>query len=82
MRATAPPVERSCDLYESYRVFLEILYDKVQPSGIIMFDEYPDARWPGATKVIDEVFSDKPETIQQHSNCTWKYLVVNSMGEK
>ncbi len=70
-----------CDLYESYKASLEALYDKVEPGGIIMFDEYRDARWPGATKAIDEFFLDKPETVQQHSKCTWKYHVVKKMGE-
>ena len=65
-----------CDLYESYKLSLEILYDKVQPGGIIMFDEYGDVRWPGAIKAIDEFFHDKPEIVQRHPKCTWKYHVV------
>jgi hypothetical protein len=65
-----------CDLYESYKLSLESLYDKVQPGGVIMFDEYGDDRWPGATKAIDEFFQNKPETVQQHPKCTWKYHVV------
>lgn len=65
-----------CDLYESYKLSLETLYDKVQQGGVIMFDEYGDARWPGATKAIDEFFSDKPETVQPHSKCTWKYHII------
>jgi hypothetical protein len=65
-----------CDLYESYKLSLETLYDKVQPGGVIMFDEYGDSRWPGASKAIDEFFSDKPGTVQPHPKCTWKYHVV------
>jgi hypothetical protein len=65
-----------CDLYESYKLALETLYDKVQPGGVIMFDEYGDTRWPGATKAIDEFFSDKPETVRPHPKCTWKFHVV------
>jgi predicted O-methyltransferase YrrM len=64
-----------CDLYESYKVALEHLYPKVQRGGVIMFDEYNDARWPGANKAIDEFFADKPEKIESHSRCTWKYFV-------
>jgi len=64
-----------CDLYESYKLSLEELYDKVQPGGVIMFDEYNDDRWPGATKAIDEFFADKPESIQAHPKCHWKYYV-------
>ena len=65
-----------CDLYESYKLSLETLYDKVQPGGVIMFDEYGDTRWAGATKAIDEFFSDKPEMVRPHPKCTWKFHVV------
>ena len=64
-----------CDLYESYRVALTTLYEKVSPGGLIMFDEYKDDRWPGATKAIDDFFADKPERVQAHSKCHWKYFV-------
>lgn len=65
-----------CDLYESYKLSLESLYDKVQPGGVIMFDEYGDDRWPGATKAIDEFFRGKPETIQPHPKCGWKFHAI------
>ena len=63
------------DLYESYKVPLTELYEKVAPGGVIMFDEYADDRWPGARKAIDEFFADKPETVVPHAKCTWKYYV-------
>lgn len=65
-----------CDLYESYKICLESLYPQVVSGGIIMFDEYNDKRWPGATKAIDEFFEDKPESPQPHEKCNWKYHVV------
>ncbi|BBA36837.1 macrocin-O-methyltransferase TylF [Methylocaldum marinum] len=65
-----------CDLYESYKLALETLYSKVTPGGVVMFDEYGDNRWPGATKAIDEFFRDKSEKPQSHAKCTWKYFVV------
>lgn len=65
-----------CDLYDSYKVALHALYDKVQPGGVIMFDEYDDARWAGAKSAIDEFFADKPERPQPHHRCDWKYFVV------
>ncbi len=67
-----------CDLYDSYKLSLETLYDKVQPGGVIMFDEYGDDRWPGATKAIDAFFSDKPEQPRPHPKCDWKYHVVKT----
>lgn len=49
-----------CDLYQSYKTVLETLYDKVNPGGLIMFDEYGEGtKWPGAVKAIDEFFQDK-----------------------
>ena len=51
------------DIYESYKIALESLYDYVVPGGIIAFDEYLGSRWPGAVKAIDEFFEHKPEKI-------------------
>jgi hypothetical protein len=65
-----------CDLYDSYKIALETLYDKVRPGGVIMFDEYGDVRWAGAKKAIDEFFADRPERVQPHDRCDWKYFVV------
>lgn len=65
-----------CDLYESYKFALETLYGRVPPGGVIMFDEFGDNRWPGATKAITEFFADKNEKIQSHPKCNWKFHVV------
>jgi hypothetical protein len=64
-----------CDLYDSYKTALTQLYEKVAKGGIIMFDEYGDKRWPGATVAIDEFFADKAEKPVPHHKCTWKYFV-------
>jgi O-methyltransferase len=42
------------DWYESVKVCLENLYDKVTPGGIIQFDDY--GYWKGARKAVDEFF--------------------------
>lgn len=67
-----------CDLYESYRVALLNLYQKVVPGGVIMFDENGDNRWPGATKAIDEFLCNKPEQVEPHAKCHWKYFLIKS----
>lgn len=64
-----------CDLHDSYKVALGTLYDKVVPGGIVMFDEYDDARWPGAKIAIDEFFASRLEKPVAHPKCTWKYFV-------
>lgn len=58
----APPrialLHLDVDLYGSYKMCLERLYDRVSPGGVILFDEYQGPRdgtkWPGARKAIDE----------------------------
>ena len=51
------------DLYDSYKTCLEHLYDRVVPGGVILFDEYREDDFPGATKAIDEFFAKRPEQI-------------------
>ncbi|HZO88614.1 MAG TPA: TylF/MycF/NovP-related O-methyltransferase [Chthonomonadaceae bacterium] len=52
------PIERIAvlhidgDWYESVKVCLETLYDRVSPGGIIQLDDYGD--WAGAKKAVDE----------------------------
>lgn len=46
-----------CDLYESYIEGFRLI-DKVVSGGIIMFDEYQEDRWRGATVAIDEYFNE------------------------
>ena len=67
-----------CDLYESYKIALALLYDKVVPGGIVMFDEYDDPRWAGARVAIDEFFADKREKPVAHEKCGWKYYVTKA----
>ena len=48
------------DVYEPCKVGLELLYDRVVPSGLIVFDDY--AVLEGETKAIDEFF-DKRKSV-------------------
>lgn len=50
-----------CDLYDSYRLALRSLYDRVTSGGIIILDEYYSPKYPGARQAVDEFFADKPE---------------------
>ena len=54
-------VHLDVDLYSSYQTCLNALYDSVVPGGYIVFDEYEEKYWPGATNAIDEFFADKAE---------------------
>ena len=42
------------DLYEGYKYSLEIFWDQIQTGGIILFDEYNEIEWPGATKAVND----------------------------
>lgn len=52
-----------CDLYSSYKAALEYAYPRLNRGGIIVFGSYRDPRLPGATRAIDEFFSDKKEAL-------------------
>ncbi len=45
------------DWYESVKVCLEFLYNKVAPQGVIQFDDY--GYWKGARKAVDEFFEQR-----------------------
>lgn len=66
-----------CDLHDSYTVCLRQLYGRVVTGGVIMFDEYEDATFPGAKVAIDEFFHDKPEKPVRYERYQYvKYHVV------
>ncbi len=45
------------DWYESVKVCLDSLYDKVSPGGVIQFDDY--GHWAGARKAVDEFMQNR-----------------------
>jgi len=66
------------DLYNSYKVCLEALFPKVIVGGVVLFDEYQEEIWPGATKAIDEYFQNRPEKIQKDFLTGKHYLIKQS----
>jgi hypothetical protein len=67
-----------CDLYQSYKECLEILYPKIVKGGIIAINTYQEAATfhKGAKKAIDEFFDGKEEIIK--SPITDRFYVVKS----
>lgn len=52
-------VHFDCDLYKPTKTALELLWPILSRGGIMLFDEYSIAEWPGETKAVDEFFADK-----------------------
>jgi hypothetical protein len=65
-----------CDLYDSYRTCLKELFKKVSKGGIVLIDEYKHAKWPGATKAIDE-FGQTIDLNIVYSKLLDRYLIVD-----
>ena len=57
-----------------YKESLEHFYPLVNKGGAITFDEYNDPVWAGATKAVDEFFSDKPEQVIKSK--FYRYYVI------
>jgi len=49
-----------CDMYRPTKTALEHLWPIISRGGIVLFDEYSIADWPGETKAVDEFYTDKP----------------------
>jgi hypothetical protein len=62
------------DTYESHRVCLNILYDRIVPGGILVLDDYNEPRWPGAKLAVDEFFAsriEKPALDTEREDSAW-----------
>jgi len=54
-------VHLDCDLYKPTRAILQAIWDKVTRGGVVIFDEYAIADWPGETAAVDEFLVDKSD---------------------
>ncbi|HTJ96088.1 MAG TPA: TylF/MycF/NovP-related O-methyltransferase [Rhodocyclaceae bacterium] len=71
-------VHFDCDLYKPTRAALEVLWDRVVRGGVIVFDEYAIADWPGESKAVDEFLAAIPGVRLQTfswTNVPGAYLV-------
>jgi len=46
-----------CDLYTPTKIALEGLWTRLSRGGVLIFDEYSIAEWPGETRAVDEFFA-------------------------
>jgi O-methyltransferase len=49
------------DIYSAIKSACEFFYPRMQPGGMLLFDDYGYSSCPGARAAVDEFFSDKPE---------------------
>lgn len=63
-------VHFDCDLYRPTKVALEAIWPRISRGGVLLFDEYALADWPGETAAVDEFFADKPDCIIRTLNWT------------
>ncbi len=54
-----------CDLYKSYKFVLEQMVPLVVSGGIVLFDEYNEEKWPGATKAVDDFLKGTAYVLEQ-----------------
>ena len=68
-----------CDAYKSHLDCLNYVYQRMSKDGCIVFDDYDQKRWPGATKAVNEFLMDKPEKIKfskKKENPAWYIIKV------
>jgi hypothetical protein len=58
-------VHLDVDIYQSYMECLEVVYDRLVPGGVIVFDEACTEVWPGGKMAIDEFFGNRPEELER-----------------
>ena len=49
------------DIYFAIKSACEFFYPRMQPGGMLLFDDYGYSSCPGARAAVDEFFADKPE---------------------
>lgn len=70
-----------CDMYESYKDAFKIV-DRVVDGGLILFDEYNNKYWPGATKAVDSFFGKENVKYHYSDYSEANYYVVNKKNKK
>jgi len=57
-----------CDLYESHKIALNFLWNRLTPNSYVFLDEYYSLKFPGARIAINEFFKTKTEKPSMHQN--------------
>ncbi|MEW6275619.1 MAG: TylF/MycF/NovP-related O-methyltransferase [Bacillota bacterium] len=54
-------VHVDCDLYASVKLCCSFFYTRLNPGGVLIFDDYGFPTCPGAKRAVDEFFAAVPE---------------------
>ena len=60
------------DLYSGHKAALEKFFPILAEGGLVVFDDYGEESWPGATHAVDEYFMNTKWIIQKND---YKYFV-------
>ena len=55
-----------CDLYESHKVALTFIWERLSRGGYIFLDEYYSLKFPGARIAINEFFDERQDKLFRH----------------
>lgn len=64
-------VHVDCDLYRSVRACCELFFPRLQPNGVIVFDDYHHESCLGAKKAVDEFFVNRPGLLIRNNDCCY-----------
>lgn len=74
-------VNVDCDLFDGHLQALNYFYPRMEPGGIIYFDDYHSREYPMARLAVDQFFADKPEPLwhlrlgEDNSNMTKTFIM-------
>jgi len=70
------------DIYSAIKAACEFFYSRMQPGGVLLFDDYGYSSCPGARLAIEEFFADKPETplVMETGQCSIVRSSISPIG--
>ena len=66
-------VNMDCDLYDSYKTVLPVIYKKLEKGGYIHIDEYFSIKYPGCRIAVDEFCKENKVRIKKNKSFDWEF---------
>jgi hypothetical protein len=61
------------DWYESTKIELEVLFERLQPGGVLLIDDY--GHWAGCKAAVDEFLNNQPRYLMSRVDRTGRMLI-------